>query len=103
MLQEVLSTTTTVSAKKQIVFSSVGKSANTTYYTVPTGRIFVGHIFINTGSGWYFKINGQESTAQGGTTPYYANMLPITLIEGSTIGTASSVYNWMFMGVEEDA
>lgn len=101
MLQELL--TAKVSSKKQIVFTSLGKTANTTYYTVPTGKIFVGHIFITTGSGWAFKLNGQNSPAQGGTTAYYAEMLPITLVEGSTIGTSDTVYQWMFMGIEEDA
>ena len=101
MLQTISAAVATTT-KKQIVFSSAGKTANTTYYTVPTGKIFVGHIFINTNSGWGFAINGVESAQQGGTTPYYAEMLPITLVAGSTIGTVYNVYDWMFMGIEED-
>lgn len=85
---------------KQIVFNSASQGANTVFYTVPNGKTFVGHILATTASGWYFTINGVLSPSQSSTTPYYAAMLPLTLVSGTTIGTAGVTYNWMLIGVE---
>lgn len=96
-----LTSTSTESSKKQIVVSSSGKNTNTTLYTVPSGKTFVGHILATVTTGWVFRINGVESPTQSATTAYYAEMFPLTLVGGSTVGTAGSTYNWMLIGVEE--
>ena len=102
MLTQVSTTASSaVTPAKQIFITSSGKAAYSTIYTVPPGKTFTGHILVSTNSGWVFTINGVESNQQGGTTAYYATPIPVTLIEGTTVGTGGTVYNWQLMGIEE--
>lgn len=96
-----LAATSAATQPRQIFITSAGQAANSIIYTVPAGKTFTGHILVTTASGWLFSINGVLSNQQGGTTPYYATAIPVTLIQGTTVGTGSTTYNWQLMGIEE--
>ena len=82
-------------APKQISVSAL--SGGAAFYTVPTGRTFVGFAISIAGQ-MGLIVNG--STLQMTWSSSWNVPIPLTLVAGSVVSSQGSYYQWNLIGVE---
>jgi hypothetical protein len=70
-------------------------------YTVPAGKTFTGYIPVTMGNGCEVRINGIDILSLSPTTPYFAMVMPVTLVAGTVVSSGGSYINWAMYGVEQ--
>ena len=95
MLIPIAKATASSQPPKQISVSAL--SGGAIFYTVPTGRTFVGFA-ISIAGAMGLIVNG--STGQMTWTGGFNVPIPLTLIAGSTVSSQSSYYQWNLIGLE---
>jgi hypothetical protein len=102
MLQALPSSASTTSSAKTIVAQST--ATNTPFYTVPSGKVFKGHLMLSANSSSQFKINSILVVNYSGSTNYWQEALPLTLTAGTVCSSHGSyAAAGVLVGIEEDA
>ena len=91
-------TVVSASGSKQITITP--GSSTSVIYTVPTGKTFVGSIFVYQTA--YPQVNGVYVCTLSSWSTYYPPFpIPVTLVAGTTVQNGSSSYNsWTLIGTE---
>jgi len=101
MLQALSSSASTANSAKTIVAEAT--ATNTPFYTVPSGKVFKGHVIVSANTSAQLKINSTSVINYSGSTNYFQEAMPLTLTAGTVCSSGGYTSAGVLVGIEEDA